>query len=67
MQKSSSHKSSSHYADDEADGLDSQFSGEKAVYDFDAGSTVIVDTNEDELRNIDDVIELRCRITKPKY
>lgn len=47
-------------------GLSDESGGEKAVYEHGKGIKIL-DNNEDDLRNIDDVLNERCGIPKPKY
>ena len=54
------------YQSDQEDDIISVESGEKAVYVPGQG-TKIVATNEEDLRNIDDVIQEEVKITKPRF
>ena len=57
------------YGDDENeqdDSLDSDCSGEKAIYEEGKGVN-IVDCLENEMRNVDDVINESCQIKTPSF
>ena len=46
--------------------MSSALSGEKAVYVPGEG-TKVLDTNEEEMRNTDSLLEEKCEIPKPVY
>lgn len=46
--------------------VSSALSGEKAVYVPGEG-TKVLETNEEEMRNTDEVLEEKCNIPKPNY